>query len=171
LAVLGCSTSSSTSTTAAAHEPPGPPHNVIIFVADGMRYGSATAEDGPAFLQLRHDGVDFANSHSIYPTVTTANASAIATGHYLGDTGNYANAIYPGEPWLDHSGYSRVPFLEDDLILGDMDGRFGGNYLHETSLMAAARAHGYNTASIGKTGPSGIQDLGGTEHSRIGLDE
>ena len=40
-----------------------------------------------------------------------------------------------------------------------MNGRFGGNYLHETSLMAAARTHGYNVVSIGKTGPTGIQDL------------
>ena len=37
------------------------------------------------------EGVDFRNSHSLYPTVTTPNASAIATGHYIGDTGDFGN--------------------------------------------------------------------------------
>ena len=75
------------------------PHNVIIFVADGLRRNSVNATDAPTLLKLRTTGVDFANSHSVYPTFTTANASAIATGHGLGDTGDYANAFYPGV-WL-----------------------------------------------------------------------
>src|SRR5260221_8007684 len=70
------------------------PHNVIIFVADGLRYDSVTKQNAPTLWRIRHDGVDFANSHAIYPTLTTANASAIATGHYLGDTGDYANTLY-----------------------------------------------------------------------------
>jgi predicted AlkP superfamily pyrophosphatase or phosphodiesterase len=68
-------------------------NNVIIFVADGLRRGSVNATDMPTFLKLRTSGVDFRNSHSVYPTFTTANASAIATGHGLGDTGDYSNAI------------------------------------------------------------------------------
>src|SRR5262249_20100493 len=148
-----------------------PPHNVIIFVADGLRYSSVNPTDGPAFVELRRQGVDFTNSHAIYPTVTMANASAIATGHYLGDTGNFANSIYPGEPWLEHSGYGRAPFLEDDTILADMNGRFDGNYLHEVSLLATARQHGFSTAVIGKTGPTGIQDLGGAVTGGIIIDE
>src|SRR5262249_40985013 len=52
---------------------------------------------------------------------------------------------------------------ENDQILGDMNGRFNGNYLHETSLLAAARAHGYTVAAVGKTGPVAIQDLGAAE--------
>src|SRR5271170_7794743 len=76
-------------------------HNVIIFVADGLRRGSVTAEDMPTFLKLRQAGVDFRNSQSLFPTFTTANASAIATGHGLGDTGDYSNTIYPGV-WLSN---------------------------------------------------------------------
>ncbi len=158
-------------TSTALVRPAGPPHNVIIFVADGLRYGSVNPTDGPAFVELRSQGVDFANSHSIYPTVTTANASAIATGHYLGDTGNFANTIYPGEPWLASAGYSRTPFLENDLILADMNSRFGGNYLHEASLMATARRHGFNTAVVGKTGPALIQDLTGAATGGLVIDE
>jgi hypothetical protein len=147
------------------------PHNVIIFVADGLRYGSVNDADAPAFAQVRREGVDFANSHSIYPTLTTVNASAIATGHWPGDTGNYANTIYPGEPWLAHAGFSRTVPLEDDFILSDMDGRFGGNYLHETTLMSAALQHGYNVVSMGKTGPSGIQIRGVVNGAAVLIDE
>src|ERR1700712_3649997 len=87
---------------AAAKPAPKPParHNVIIFVADGLRYASVTPDIAPTFAAVRAAGVDFTNSHSIYPTVTTANASAIASGHYLGDTGDYANTLWFGYPVL-----------------------------------------------------------------------
>jgi hypothetical protein len=40
----------------------------------------------PNLYEIRQQGVSFINSHSLFPTFTTTNASAIATGHYLGDT-------------------------------------------------------------------------------------
>ncbi|MGE3303245.1 MAG: alkaline phosphatase family protein [Hyphomonadaceae bacterium] len=139
------------------------PHNVVLFVADGMRYGAADFPEAAAFAAVRKEGVDFANSHSLYPTVTTANASAIATGHYLGDTGDFGNTIYAGAPALPHAYYARVAGLEDDPVLRDMNERFGGNYLGEDSLLALASAHGYAVAAIGKTGPAAIQNLAGLE--------
>ena len=72
--------------------------NVVIFVFDGLRAGSVNAVDSPTMFWIRNHGVSFANSHSLFPTFTTANASAIATGHYLGDTGDYSNQIYIGHP-------------------------------------------------------------------------
>ncbi|MEP7209889.1 MAG: alkaline phosphatase family protein [Alphaproteobacteria bacterium] len=141
---------------------PARPHNVVIFVADGLRYGSVNATDAPALNAVKTEGVDFANSHSLFPTVTTVNASAIATGHYIGDTGDFGNSLYVGEP-LKASYFNRLASLEDDDVLREMNDRFGGNYLNETSLIAAARAKGYSTAVIGKTGPAGIQDLTATK--------
>ena len=76
-------------------------HNIILFVADGLRRGSITVGDTPALARVRKEGVDFRNSHAAFPTFTTANASVIATGHGLGDTGDYSNTIYPGK-WLTH---------------------------------------------------------------------
>jgi predicted AlkP superfamily pyrophosphatase or phosphodiesterase len=76
-------------------------HNIILFVADGIRRGSVAETDTPTLARARKDGVDFRDSHSVFPTFTTANASAIATGHGLGDTGDYSNTIYPGM-WLTH---------------------------------------------------------------------
>jgi len=134
------------------------PRNVIIFVADGLRSHSVTPQTAPALAAVRAEGVDFANSHSLYPTVTTANGSTIATGHLLGDTGDFGNTIYAGEPFAAPYG-SRLGDFEDDEMLGLMNQRFGGNYLGETSLLQAARKAGYATAALGKEGPVGVQDV------------
>jgi arylsulfatase A-like enzyme len=132
------------------------PHNVIIFVADGLRSHSVTPETAPALAAVRSEGVDFANSHSLFPTVTTANGSAIATGHLLGDTGDFANSIYAGKGIAPDG--SPLADFENDEMLGLMSQRFAGNYLGEVSLLQAARAKGYATAAIGKEGPAGVQD-------------
>ena len=63
------------------------PHNVILFVPDGLRGRIVTPQTAPAMAEVRDKGVNFTNPHSLFPTFTTANASAMATGHYLGDTG------------------------------------------------------------------------------------
>jgi predicted AlkP superfamily pyrophosphatase or phosphodiesterase len=139
-----------------------PKHNIIIFVADGLRYGSVEPANMPNMARLKAAGVDFTNSHSLYPTITTVNASAIATGHYIGDTGNFGNTIWTGSPMVSLKGLP-LGFLENDTVLGEMNAKFGGNYLGETSLIAAARAQGYQTAIIGKEGPARIQDLTAAE--------
>jgi arylsulfatase A-like enzyme len=140
------------------------PRNVIIFVADGLRPGSVNAQDAPTLNALRERGVSFLNSHSLFPTFTTPNASAIATGHYLGDTGDFGNALYTGYRLFDGGNFgqrtaSSVPFIENDAILGDLDDHFEGNYLGQDTLLALARAHHYSTAAIGKLGPVAIQDI------------
>ena len=132
--------------------------NVVVFVADGLRYSSVTPETAPTMARLRKEGVDFANSHSIYPTQTTANASAIATGHYLGDTGNYANSLYFGFPVPCKQNIT-VAFLEDDCILRDIKGHFPDDYIAQTTLIEAAHNAGLNTVVIGKKGPAGVQFL------------
>jgi arylsulfatase A-like enzyme len=138
-------------------QPPQKPHNIIIFVADGLRYGSVEPGNMPNMYRLKTEGVDFTNSHSLFPTITTVNASAIATGHYIGDTGDFGNAIYTGTPML--SGYgSPIAGLENDTVLAEMNQKFGGNYLNEETLIARARAQGFSTAVIGKLGPARIQD-------------
>lgn len=140
-----------------------PRHNVILVIADGLRRDSVTAADMPAFYALRKAGVDFTNSHAVFPTFTTANASVIATGHGIGDTGDYSNTLYPGI-WLtkpenlDPNGYL-TPFIENDLILADMNAAFNGNYLGEHTLLSQAQQQGYNVAAIGKLGPAAIQQI------------
>ncbi len=141
------------------------PRNLIIFVADGLRHDSVNASDAPTLLRVRSLGVHFVNSHSLFPTLTTANASAIATGDSLGDTGIFSNTEYSGAPIFSGRSFRNqpgtpTPFLEDDRVLADLDDRYpDGTFIGAQSVLALAREHGMNTAAIGKLGPVAIQDL------------
>lgn len=132
------------------------PHNVVLFVADGLRALAVTPETAPAMAALARSGVWFRNSHSLFPTFTMPNSSALATGHALGDTGVFGNTIYTGFS-VPSAANSTVPFLENDQVLGDVDEHFAGNFLDEEALLAAAHRAGFLTAAIGKLGPVGVQ--------------
>jgi arylsulfatase A-like enzyme len=140
-----------------------PPHNVILFVPDGLRALMVRPDTAPVMADLAAKGVAFKNSHSLFPTFTTPNASAMATGHYLGDTGDFSNTIYAGYKAISGfpvpgAGRSLTPFLEGDPTLGDVDEHFSGDYLDEVTLLKAARDAGHDTATIGKLGPALIFD-------------
>ena len=132
-------------------------HNLILFVPDGLRGKIVTPDSAPAMAEIRDKGVNFRNSHSLFPTFTTANASALATGHYLGDTGDFSNTIFTGYA-VGAAGGTVTPFLESDPVLRDADEHFGGDYLNEDTVLKMARARGYSTAAIGKLGPTLIFD-------------
>jgi type I phosphodiesterase/nucleotide pyrophosphatase len=131
-------------------------HNLILFVPDGLRALKVTPETAPAMAEVRDKGVNFKNPHSIFPTFTTANASAMSTGHYLGDTGDFSNTIYTGYTVAPVD--TVVPFLESDPVLHDVDEHFSGNYMNEDTVVKLARDKGYSTATIGKVGPAFIFD-------------
>jgi len=133
------------------------PRNLILFVPDGLRGQIVTPQTAPAMAEVRDKGVNFKNSHSLFPTFTTANASAMATGHYLGDTGDFSNTIYTGYPVGPADG-TVTPFLEVNPVILDVDEHFGGDYLNEETILKMARAKGYSTAAIGKLGPTLIFD-------------
>jgi hypothetical protein len=143
------------------------PHNLILFVPDGLRALKVTPETAPAMAAVRDKGVNFKNPHSLFPTFTTANASAMATGHFLGDTGDFSNTIFTGYT-VKPAGDTVVPFIENDAVIGDIDEHFSGNYLSEETILKLARAQGFSTAAIGKVGPTLIFDH--TDHAdRPGL--
>jgi Type I phosphodiesterase / nucleotide pyrophosphatase len=133
------------------------PRNLILFVPDGLRGQIVTPQTAPAMAEVRDKGVNFRNSHSLFPTFTTANASAMATGHYLGDTGDFSNTIYTGYP-VGPAGGTVTPFLEVNPVIIDADEHFGGDYLNEETILKLARAKGYSTAAMGKLGPTLIFD-------------
>jgi len=135
----------------------GQPRNLILFIPDGLRALTVTREIAPTMAALRDQGVNFRNPHSLFPTFTMANSSAMATGHYLGDTGTFSNTIYTGYPSVP-AGNTVVPFIENDDVLGDIDNHFDGNYLNEETLLKLARDKGLSTAAIGKVGPTLLFD-------------
>jgi Type I phosphodiesterase / nucleotide pyrophosphatase len=138
------------------------PHNVVLFVPDGMRAIMVDPVSAPAMAGVRDQGVNFSNSHSLFPTFTTANAAVMATGHYIGDTGHFSNTIYTGFAITSAAG-SVTPAMEQDRVFPELDAHFGGNYLNEEVLFSAARAAGYSTASVGKIGAALIFDHTATD--------
>lgn len=128
-------------------------HNLILFVPDGLRYLSVTPETAPTLASIRDKGVNFANPHSLFPTFTMPNSSAMATGHFIGDTGAFSNTIFTGYLVL-HAGGSVTPFIENDAVLGDIDEHFDGNFIDEQTILQAAKAQGFSTAAVGKLGPT-----------------
>jgi hypothetical protein len=142
---------------AQAQAPASRSHNVVLFVADGLRSRMVDDRTAPTMAAIAREGVSLRNGHSIFPTFTTANASAMATGHMLGDTGDFSNTIYSGFE-VPSVANTVTPFLENDAVLGEADEHFSGNYLNEATILKLARDKGYSTASIGKVGPALIFD-------------
>src|SRR5262244_4378249 len=139
-----------------AQAPAAPPRNVVLFVADGLRFRMVDDRTAPTMAAVAREGVSLRNSHALFPTFTTANASGMATGHMLGDTGDFSNTIYTGFE-VPSAGNSVTPFLENDAVLGEVDVHFS-NYLDEATILKLARDKGYSTASIGKIGPALVFD-------------
>src|SRR3954469_566280 len=146
-----------TLTASAASAQNATPRNLILFIPDGLRGRIVTPQTAPAMAEVRDNGVNFKNSHSLFPTFTTANASAMATGHYLGDTGDFSNTIYTGYP-VAHANNTVTPFLEVNPVIADIDEHFGGDFLNEETILKMARGRGFSTAAIGKVGPTLIFD-------------
>jgi len=66
----------------------------LVLVLDGLRPDSITAEETPNLWRLRQEGVYFINGHAVFPTVTRANATALATGTYPARNGMFGNQLY-----------------------------------------------------------------------------
>jgi predicted AlkP superfamily pyrophosphatase or phosphodiesterase len=66
----------------------------IVLVLDGLRPDAITPEETPNLWRLRQEGVNFSNSHSVFPTVTRVNATAIGTGMLPGRNGVLGNSQY-----------------------------------------------------------------------------
>jgi Type I phosphodiesterase / nucleotide pyrophosphatase len=131
--------------------------NVVLFIPDGLRALLVTPQTAPTMAAVRDAGVNFANPHSLFPTFTMANAAGLSTGHFLGDTGIFSNTLFSGYP-VPAAGGSVTPFIENDVVLGDLDSHFGGSLISEESILAAARRQGLSTAAFGKVGPTLLFD-------------
>jgi predicted AlkP superfamily pyrophosphatase or phosphodiesterase len=80
--------------TPAAQPPAGPPHLVLVVVVDGLRPDSINADDTPTIARLKDSGVEFLNSHSVFPTVTRVNTAALVTGSYPDAAGIVGNVMF-----------------------------------------------------------------------------
>ena len=96
---------------------PDPDRLIAIFVVDGLRPDSINPADTPTIARLRTEGVDYVNSHSIFPTSTRVNAASLATGTYPARHGIVGNSMFvPGvnrQAPFDTGDYRQLLRLEE----------------------------------------------------------
>jgi arylsulfatase A-like enzyme len=90
---------------------------VIVLVLDGLRPDSINTADMPNLARLRAEGVTFVNSHSVFPTVTRVNGTAIGTGNYPARNGIMGNRIYI--PEVDATSAFNNDEAAKLLVMGD----------------------------------------------------
>src|SRR5262245_19889250 len=122
---------------------------VIVFVVDGLRPDAITPEHTPTLWRLRSEGVDFANSHAVFPTVTRVNAAALSTGSQPARNGLLGNQIYA--PAVDRA---RAINTHDHRRLLQLDAAAGGRLLLVPTLAEILEARGLRFAAVssGSTG-------------------
>jgi arylsulfatase A-like enzyme len=121
----------------------------IVLVLDGLRPDSITAEETPNLWRLQQEGVNFPNGHSVFPTVTRANATVIATGTYPDRNGIFGNTLYVRQVDPSHA------FGNDDhQNLLRLDAATGGGMILVKSLseILAERGKTFAVVSSGTTG-------------------
>ncbi|MBO0751733.1 MAG: alkaline phosphatase family protein [Bradyrhizobiaceae bacterium] len=121
----------------------------IVIVLDGLRPDAITPEVTPHLWQLRRDGVNFTASHSVFPTVTRVNATAIGSGTLPGRNGVVGNSQYV--PVVDPS-HAFVNDNHDTLLR--LDRLTGGGMVLTKTLGEILREHGRTLAAVssGSTG-------------------
>jgi predicted AlkP superfamily pyrophosphatase or phosphodiesterase len=127
----------------------------IVLVLDGLRPDSITSEETPNLWRLRQEGVNLLNGHSVFPTVTRANAAAIATGTYPGRNGMFGNQLYVRAVDPNHS------FGNDDHVnLLRLDKATGGAMVLTGTLaeILAERGKTLAVVSSGSTGSALLLD-------------
>src|SRR4030095_8551037 len=100
----------------------------------------------PNWWRLRQEGVNFLNGHAVFPTVTRANATAIATGTYPDRNGIFGNTLYVRE--VDPK---RAFGNDEHRNLLRLDAATGGKMVLVKSLaeMLAERGKSFATVSSG----------------------
>ena len=162
LGLVGCATPTSWSTAPTTATAPTPTRT-IIFVWDGLRPDSVSAQETPNLWALRQAGVWFDDHHSTYPTFTMMNASAFATGSFPGTTGFYGNTLWqPGARGRTAAGgpvdYNQPAYTEDWAVLDALGAFYGDRLTLVGTLFGAAQAKGLVTATVGKSGAAYFQD-------------
>ena len=134
------------------------PRNLILFVPDGLRGRIVTPQTAPAMAEVRDKGVNFKNSHSLFPTFTTANARRCRPAIISATPATFSNTIYTGYSSVPGRRHRHAVSRDRSRCILDVDEHFGGDYLNEETILKMARAKGYCTAAIGKLGPTLIFD-------------
>src|SRR6202795_355098 len=131
---------------------------VVLMVWDGLRPDFVTQRDTPNLFRLAREGVRFDRHHSIFPTLTMVNATALATGAPPGVNGLEGNNFYL-PPSLE-TPKGEVVSAEGAKAILNLNGsnEFKGRLIGlDTITQEVAREGGY-VGVIGKQGPTAVFD-------------
>ncbi len=124
--------------------PKGAAKHVVVIVFDGLRPDSVTQADMPTLFGLAQKGTVFAHHHSIYPSSTEVNGTALATGVLPRRSGIMANDEYRPELELLH------PIeTQDRNEVKNADAMTGGLYLRMPTLAEIVQQAGLRTVVAG----------------------
>jgi arylsulfatase A-like enzyme len=114
--------------------------HVVVVVWDGMRPDFVSEQNTPTLWKLAHDGVTFRNHHSVYPSATNVNGTALITGVYPGKNGIIANHVY--RPDID----SRHAIdVENPAVVKRGDELSGGKYVSLSTIAELVQRAGGRT--------------------------
>ena len=102
----------------------GPDKHVVVVVWDGMRPDFVSQQNTPTLWKLAQSGVIFSKHHSVYPSATIVNGTAINTGVYPDHSGILANRDYESAINARKS----VDVEAQEIVLSG-DSRSGGKYV------------------------------------------
>lgn len=123
----------------------GKAEHVVLIVWDGMRPDFVTKENAPTLWKLAGEGVTFRNHHSVYPTLTSVNATALATGVFPdrngGPIGNYEY-----RPAITGTKMVRMDAVDTITRADDLT---HGKYLAVPTIAELVQARGGRTAVAG----------------------
>ncbi|HLX04235.1 MAG TPA: alkaline phosphatase family protein, partial [Candidatus Binatus sp.] len=131
---------------------------VVLIVWDGLRPDFVTQRDTPNLFRLAREGVRFDKHHSIFPTLTMVNATALATGAPPGVNGLEGNNFYlPPSAATPKGQFVGAEGAKAILNLNGSD-QFKGRLIGlDTITQEVAREGGY-VGVIGKQGPTSVFD-------------
>jgi arylsulfatase A-like enzyme len=125
-----------------ANEKGRPKRHVVVVVWDGMRPDFVSEKNTPALWKLAQEGVVFRNHHSVYPSATNVNGTAMVTGVYPGKNGVIANYVY--RPDIDRK---RSVFVETPAVVDKGDELSGGKYVASPTIAELVQRAGGRTAT------------------------
>src|SRR5438270_3649414 len=115
--------------------------HVVIVVWDGMRPDFISEQNTPTLWKLAQAGVTFRNHHSVYPSATIVNGTAINTGVYPDRSGILANHDYL--PAIDAR---KSIDVESVGVVRKGDALSNQNYLQVPTIPELIQKHGGKTA-------------------------
>ena len=141
---------------AAAHRGRG--RIVVLMVWDGLRPDLVTQRDTPNLFRMAREGVRFDRHHSIFPTLTMVNATALATGAPPGVNGLVGNNFYL-EP-SPETPKGQLVSAEGPKAILNLNGAtaFKGRLIGLDTIAQEVEREGGYVAVIGKQGPTSVFD-------------